>query len=71
MQEVLNFILVLACAMGIAGGLSALYANGLRLLMTSEGTASTGRKIGSYICFGACILVIVFALWLIIPIFHK
>ena len=31
MQEVMNFVLVLACAMGVAGAIGALYATGLRL----------------------------------------
>ena len=31
MQEIINFLTVLVVAVGIAGGLGALYASGLRL----------------------------------------
>ena len=35
-QEVMSFVLVLVCAMGVAGMIGALYATGLRLWIKGE-----------------------------------
>lgn len=74
MQEALNFLLVLVVAVVIAGGISVLYASGLRLwakgAVDSEGRAELLPRIGSVICFGACVVIVLFALYLIIPAFH-
>lgn len=74
MQEVFNFLTVLVVAVGIAGGLGVLYASGLRLWaqggIDSKGNARILSRLCSVICFVACVVIILFALWLMIPIFH-
>lgn len=74
MEEALNFLLVLTVAVAIAGGIGTLYSWGLRLwargLVDDEGNAELLPRIGSVICFGACVLIVLFALYLIIPVFH-
>ncbi len=74
MQEIINFLTVLVVAVGIAGGLGALYASGLRLWaqggLDSKGNAHIINRLCSVICFTACVVIILFALWLMIPMFH-
>jgi hypothetical protein len=74
MQEVINFLTVLVVAVAIAGGLGVLYASGLRLWaqggVDSKGNARIFCRLFSVICFMACVVIILFALWLMIPIFH-
>lgn len=74
MQEALNFILVLLLAVCVAGSLSSLYASGLRLWakgsVDAEGRPHLAPRIGSAVCFAACIAIVIFALWLMIPLFH-
>lgn len=75
MQEVINFLTVLVVAVVIAGGIGTMYATGLRLWARSataeqEGQGYMGSRIGSVACFVACIVVVLFALWLMIPMFH-
>lgn len=75
MQEVTNFVLVLVVAMGVAGMISALYATGLRLWSQSAvdaaGDAHLMTRLGSVMCFAACVAIILFALWLMVPLFHQ
>ena len=75
LQELLNFVTVLAVAVGVAGSVGALYANGLRLWAAAEERgahehASITRRTGSAVCFSACAAIVLFALWLMIPVFH-
>ena len=53
---------------------STLYATGLRLWAGSgvdgEGNAHLMARLGSVVCFAACIAIVLFALWLMIPMFH-
>lgn len=74
MQEIINFLTVLVVAVGIAGGLGALYASGLRLWaqggLDNKGNACIINRLCSVICFTACVVIILFALWLMIPMFH-
>lgn len=70
----LNLFIVLVCAVGIAGSLAALYANGVRLLaaasVDAEGIRHMKSRVGAAFCFAVCIAIVLFALWLIIPAFH-
>ena len=70
----MNFLLVLVVAVAIAGGIGTLYASGLRLWaaggVDGDGNARLTPRIGSVICFGACVVIVLFALYLIIPFFH-
>lgn len=74
MEQVLNFVIVLVVAVAIAGSIGVLYASGLRLWyagrVDAQGNANLGPRICSVCCFAACVLIILFALWLMIPIFH-
>jgi len=74
-EEVISFLTVLVVAVVIAGGIGTMYATGLRLWARSaaaeqEGHGFMGSRIASVACFVACILVVLFALWLMIPLFH-
>lgn len=81
-EEVLNFVAVLVTAVCIAGIISSLYAMGLRLWAGSsvdvegEGEVSGSggpnmlMRTGAAICFAACVAIVLFALWLMIPMFH-
>ena len=74
MTQVLDFFLVLAIATGIASGVGCLYATGLRLWIASAPNGTVVRRaprVGAVVCFGICIVVILFALDLIIPFFHQ
>ncbi len=72
-MQVMNFLLVLVIAVLVASCLGFLYATGLRLVTgdaDQEGPVNGGKKAAGYVCFGLCILIVLFALYLIIPIFH-
>lgn len=74
-SEVLNFIAVLACAVCIAGGIGALYSAGLRLWaagapLDNSGNAHILTRVCSVVCFTACVCIVLFALWLMVPVFH-
>ena len=70
----MNFLIVLTVAVCIAGTISFLYASGLRLwacgAVDSEGNAHLLHRVGSVICFTTCVVIVLFALWLMIPLFH-
>ena len=75
MEEVFNFLTVLIVAVVIASGIGTMYASGLRLwarsaAAESKGQGYMGSRVASVACFVACVVVILFALWLMIPIFH-
>lgn len=74
LQEVASFVTVLVVAICVAGAISALYATGLRLWASGEvdaqGDAHLMARLGSVVCFAACIAIVLFALWLMVPIFH-
>lgn len=75
MQEVISFLTVLLVAVGIAGSIGTMYASGLRLWARStvaeqEGDGYLGSRVASVACFVACVIVVLFALWLMIPLFH-
>ncbi len=73
-MNIINFFIVLVCAVGIAGMLAALYANGVRLLAHAsgdeEGIHHMSSRVGAAFCFAICVAIVLFALWLIIPAFH-
>ncbi len=73
-MNILNFVIVLVCAVAIAGSLAALYANGVRLLAVASGDAEGVHhlkcRVGAAFCFAVCIAIVLFALWLIVPAFH-
>ncbi|MEF2845341.1 MAG: hypothetical protein U0O24_01660 [Eggerthellaceae bacterium] len=75
MQEVFNFFLVLFVAVFIASLIGTMYASGLRLWARSAaaenaGQSYLGTRVASVACFAACVVVVLFALWLMIPMFH-
>lgn len=74
MQEATSFVTVLVVAICVACVISILYATGLRLWAGSgvdgEGNAHLMARLGSVVCFAACIAIVLFALWLMIPMFH-
>lgn len=74
MDQAMNFLLVLGVAVAIAGAIGTLYASGLRLwakgTVDHQGNAQLTPRIGSVICFGACVVIVLFALYLVIPAFH-
>ena len=75
MEEVISFLTVLIVAVVIAGGIGTMYATGLRLWARStaaeqEGHGFMGARIASVACFVACVVVVLFALWLMIPLCH-
>ena len=73
-MELRNFAIVLACSVCIAGAVGALYANGIRLLsiaqQDAEGIHHMKTRILASVSFAVCVAIVLFALWLIIPIFH-
>ena len=74
-QEILNFVAVLAVAVATAGIISALYAVGLNLwargsTLDSQGNARIMLRVGSVVCFTGCVSIVLFALWLMVPLFH-
>ena len=76
MQEFINFATVLVVAVCVAGMISTLYASGLRLWAKSgvpeggDGSPNYLFRFASVACFAACMVVVLFALWLMIPMFH-
>lgn len=74
LQEIFNLVTVLAVTVGIAGAVSILYASGLRFWaegkLDSEGNAHLLSRIGSVVCFAGCVFIVLYALWLMIPVFH-
>mgnify|MGYP001031958755 FL=1 len=76
MQEFINFATVLVVAVCVAGMISTLYASGLRLWAKSgapeggDGCRNYLFRFASVACFAACVVVVLFALWLMIPMFH-
>lgn len=70
MQEVTGFITVFVTAIVIAGIIALLYSLALRLWeKAAEGGHMASRAV-SLVCFAACALIVLYALWLIIPAFH-
>lgn len=74
-QEIMSFATVLVVAIGVACVISTLYALGLRLwargAVEAEGGAHMLPRLCSCVCFAACIAIVLFALWLMIPLFHQ
>ncbi|MEE0845531.1 MAG: hypothetical protein U0L71_04980 [Eggerthellaceae bacterium] len=74
-QEIISFVTVLIVAVGVACAISLLYALGLRLwargAVEAEGGAHMLPRLFSCVCFVACIAIVLFALWLMIPLFHQ
>lgn len=74
-SEIANFVAVLAVAVAAAGAISTLYAVGLNLwargsALDSQGNARIMLRVGSVVCFTACVAIVLFALWLMVPLFH-
>lgn len=73
-QEIISFVTVLVVAVVVASAISSLYALGLRLwargAVEAEGGAHMLPRLFSCVCFAACIAIVLFALWLMIPLFH-
>lgn len=69
MQEVAGFATVLITAVVVAAAIATLYSFGLRLWEKGAEGAVVARAI-SIVCFAACVAIVLFALWLIVPIFH-
>lgn len=74
MQSIVNLLIVLATAVGVACVIGGLYAFGLRLwaagAVDEQGNAHIGARVGSVVCFSLCVTLVLFALWLTIPAFH-
>ncbi len=75
MYELINFLTVLVVAVGVASSIAVMYATGLRLWERSavakqEGSGYFGPRLASVACFTACMVVVLFALWLMIPQLH-
>ena len=74
MSEILNFVIVLVVAVCVSGTISVLYASGLRLWANSvvdrKGNAHLMTCLASVMCFAACVVIVLFALWLMVPLFH-
>lgn len=72
--EITSLVTVLVVAVVIASAVGCLYATGLRLWASSgvdaQGDAHLLTRTGSVLCFTACVAIVLFALWLIIPFFH-
>ncbi len=76
LEEIANFFLVLVVAVCVAGVISALYATGLLLwargaAVDNKGGAHITVRLGAVVCFVACVAIVLFALWLMIPLFHR
>ena len=72
-KEVASFVAVLVVAVGIASAIGTLYASGLRLWASGETDMQSehlSRRVMSAVCFAACVAIVLFALWLMIPVFH-
>lgn len=75
MAEVFSFLTVLVVTVVVACSISILYATGLRLWAKSSGVDTSGQapimtRLFSVICFALCVIIVLFALWLMIPQFH-
>lgn len=74
MHEIVNFAVVLGVAVCVAGAVSVLYASGLRLWAQADACAPHAPRVmtrlGSAVCFAACVAIVLFALWLMVPLFH-
>lgn len=77
LTEAMDFIIVLAVAVVVAGLIGTLYATGIRLWaqgVTAEGevehSSHLSARVGAVVCFAACVVIVLFALWLMIPVFH-
>lgn len=74
MQEITSFLTVLAVDVCVAGSICVLYATGIRMwargAVDSEGNAHLGSRIVSACCFAVCVAIVIFALYMIIPVFH-
>lgn len=70
MQEVTGFATVLITAVVVAGAIATLYSCGLRLWEKGTDGGSAVLRAVSVVCFAACVAIVLFALWLMIPIFH-
>lgn len=74
MAEIVSFVTVLVVAIVVASSISVLYASGLRLWagggIDANGNAHLIHRICSVLCFTACVAIVLFALWLMIPLFH-
>ena len=74
-QEIMSFVTVLVVAVGVASVISMLYALGIRLwargAVEEVGGAHMLPRLFSCVCFAACISIVLFALWLMIPLFHQ
>lgn len=73
-SEITSFATVLLVAVCVASAVSVLYASGLRLwaagTLDAQGNAHLGHRVCSVVCFIACVAIVLFALWLMIPLFH-
>ena len=77
LQEITSFVTVLLVTACIASAVSVLYAFGLRLWVAADGERGETRipghlmgKLASAGCFAACVAIVLFALWLMVPLFH-
>ena len=74
MEQVMEFVLVLVVDICVAASISVLYATGLRMWARGAVPAGTGGhityRLASAMCFAACVVIVLVALWLMIPIFH-
>ncbi len=70
MQEATGFVTVLVTAVVVAAAIATLYSFGLRLWEKSAEGGAVAARVVSVVCFAACIAIVLFALWLIIPAFH-
>ncbi len=72
--EITSFVTVLVVAVCVASTISVLYASGLRLWadgrVDAQGNAHLLHRVVSVLCFTACVAIVLFALWLMIPLFH-
>ena len=74
-QEITSFVLVLVTAVVVASVISTLYATGIRMwsgveVAGSNGTQVSKHKAAGIVCFALCVAIVLFALWLMIPMFH-
>ena len=70
MQEVTGFITVFVTAIVIAGIIALLYSSALRLWEKAAEGDHMASRVVSLVCFAACAVIVLYALWLIIPAFH-
>lgn len=74
-QELESFFAVIVVTVVVAGAISSLYATGLLLwargtVVDNKGGAHITTRLGAVVCFAACVIIVLFALWLMIPLFH-